>query len=156
MIVVRLQTVISREVPPGETAVLTVGSIRAGTTSNVIPDQAVLQLNVRTYTEGTRTTVLDAIRRIVRAECAASNCPREPEFKLFDRFPLTDNDEAATDRVAELRHLDQPRRGVEGLVDQHRAGRAGVLGEVVAHHQQQRAAFGRQGVAATRIQDRHL
>ena len=100
MIVLRLQTVVSREVPPGETAVLTVGSIRAGTTSNVIPGEAVLQLNVRTYTDATRTTVLDAIQRIVRAECAASNCPREPEFELFDRFPLTDNDDAATDRVA--------------------------------------------------------
>jgi len=77
-----------------------VGSIRAGTKSNVIPDSAVLQLNVRTYTDATRTTVLDAIRRIVRAECAASDCPQEPEFELFDRFPLTDNDAAATDRVA--------------------------------------------------------
>jgi amidohydrolase len=100
MIVVRLQTVVSREVPPGETAVLTVGSIRAGTKSNVIPDRAVLLLNVRTYTEATRTTVLEAVRRIVRAECQASGSPREPEFELFDRFPLTDNDEAVTGRVA--------------------------------------------------------
>jgi metal-dependent amidase/aminoacylase/carboxypeptidase family protein len=100
MIVVRLQTVVSREVAPGETAVLTVGSIQAGTKSNVIPDRAVLQLNVRTYSDGTRTAVLDAIRRIVRAECQASDCPREPEFELFDRFPLTDNDPAVTERVA--------------------------------------------------------
>jgi hippurate hydrolase len=100
MIVVRLQTVVSREVAPGETAVLTVGSVQAGTKSNVIPDRAVLQLNVRTYSEATRTTVLEAIRRIVRAECAASDCPREPEFELFDRFPLTDNDHDATSRVA--------------------------------------------------------
>src|SRR5215213_11014974 len=57
IVVVRLQTVVSREVAPGDTAVLTVGSLQAGTKSNVIPDQAVLQLNVRTYTEGTRTTV---------------------------------------------------------------------------------------------------
>src|SRR3954454_21324584 len=99
MIVVRLQAVVSREVAPGETAVLTVGSIQAGTKSNVIPDRAVLQLNVRTYSDATRTAVLDAIRRIVRAECAASQCPREPEFELFDRFPLTDNDGAATDQV---------------------------------------------------------
>ena len=49
MIVVRLQTVVAREVAPGDTAVLTVGSIQAGTKSNVIPDRAVLQLNVRTY-----------------------------------------------------------------------------------------------------------
>lgn len=100
MIVVRLQTVVSREVPPGETAVLTVGSIQAGTKSNVIPDRAVLQLNVRTYTEATRATVLEAIRRIVRAECAASGCPQEPEFELFDSFPLTDNDVATTARVS--------------------------------------------------------
>jgi amidohydrolase len=99
MIVVRLQAVVSREVAPGDTAVLTVGSIQAGTKSNVIPDQAVLQLNVRTYTQGTRTTVLEAIRRIVRAECQASGCPREPDFELFDRFPVTDNDSAATGRV---------------------------------------------------------
>ena len=51
MIVVRLQTVVAREVAPGDTAVLTVGSIAAGTKSNVIPDHAVLQLNVRTYDE---------------------------------------------------------------------------------------------------------
>ena len=100
MIVVRLQTVVSREVAPGETAVLTVGSIQAGTKSNVIPDRASLQLNVRTFSDSTRDTILDAIRRIVRAECEASGCPQEPEFELFDRFPLTDNDATATDRVA--------------------------------------------------------
>jgi len=100
MIVVRLQTVVSREIPPGETAVLTVGSIQAGTKSNVIPESATLQLNVRTFSDATRTTILGAIERIVRAECAASDCPEEPEFELFDRFPLTDNDEATTERVA--------------------------------------------------------
>ena len=100
-IVVRLQTVVSREVPPTETAVLTVGSIAAGTKSNIIPDLATLQLNVRTYSEQTRTTVLDAIRRIVVAECQASGSPKDPEFELFDRFPLTDNDGATTARVAQ-------------------------------------------------------
>jgi hippurate hydrolase len=100
MIVVRLQTVVSREVAPGETAVLTVGSIQAGTKSNVIPDSAVLQLNVRTFSDATRGAILDAVRRIVTAECQASGCPKEPEFELFDRFPLTDNDPAATERVA--------------------------------------------------------
>jgi hippurate hydrolase len=99
MIVVRLQTVVAREVAPGDTAVLTVGSVQAGTKSNVIPDHAVLQLNVRTYDEGTRAAVLDAIERIVRAECAASGSPRDPELELFDRYPLTDNDAAVTARV---------------------------------------------------------
>lgn len=100
MIVVRLQTVVSRETPPSQTAVLTVGSLQAGTKSNVIPEQAVLQLNIRNYSEETRTAMLDAIRRIVTAECQASGSPREPEFELFDRFPLTENDAATTERVA--------------------------------------------------------
>jgi amidohydrolase len=100
MIVVRLQTVVSREVAPGETAVLTVGSLQAGTKSNVIPEQATLQLNVRTFSDSTRSRILDAVQRIVRAECQASGCPEEPEFELFDRFPLTDNDAGSTDRLA--------------------------------------------------------
>ncbi|HJT02959.1 MAG TPA: amidohydrolase, partial [Pseudonocardiaceae bacterium] len=100
MIVVRLQTVVSRETPPEQTAVLTVGSIQAGAKSNVIPDHAVLQLNIRTYSEQTRRSILDAVRRIVTAECQASGCPKDPDFELFDRFPITDNDAATTERVA--------------------------------------------------------
>ena len=87
MVVVRLQTVISRETQPGEPAVLTVGSIQAGTKSNVIPDHAVIALNVRTYHERTRASILEAVKRIVTAECEASGSPRAPEFELFDHFP---------------------------------------------------------------------
>ena len=101
MIVVRLQTVVAREVAPGDSAVVTVGSIAAGSKSNVIPDSAVLQLNVRTYDDATRATVLAAIERIVRAECQASGSPHEPELELFDRYPLTDNDHEVTDWVAD-------------------------------------------------------
>src|SRR5213080_1122466 len=61
MIVVRLQTIISRETTPGEPAVLTVGSVQAGTKSNVIPDSATIQLNVRSYGESTRSAILDSI-----------------------------------------------------------------------------------------------
>ncbi|MEU8608174.1 amidohydrolase [Actinoplanes sp. NPDC048791] len=100
MIVVRLQTVVAREVPPTETAVLTVGSIQAGTRSNVIPDSARLLLNLRTYSADTRAAMMAAIRRIVTAECQASGSPREPEFEIYDSFPLTDNDPATTERVA--------------------------------------------------------
>jgi hippurate hydrolase len=98
-IVVRLQSIVSREIAPGEPAVLTVGSIRAGTKSNVIPDSAQLLLNVRTYAELTRTTVLDAIRRIVTAECDAAAAPEPPEFDLFEHFPLTDNDPTVTETI---------------------------------------------------------
>jgi hippurate hydrolase len=100
MIIIRLQTIISREIPPTEPAVLTVGSLRAGTKSNIIPNQAVLELNLRTYTVPTRERILASIRRIVQAECQASGSPREPEFELFDSFPLTENDAEATARVA--------------------------------------------------------
>ena len=99
MIVVRLQTIISRELAPTEPAVLTVGSIQSGTKSNVIGDHAVLELNVRTYDEHTRSTVLAAIRRIVTAECEASDSPAAPEFEMFDAFPPTINDAATTARV---------------------------------------------------------
>jgi amidohydrolase len=99
MIVVRLQTVVSREVAPTEPAVLTVGSIQAGTKSNVIGDRAVLQLNVRTYSERSRRSVLEAVRRIVTAECQASSSPAAPEFELFDQFPPTTNDVATTSTV---------------------------------------------------------
>jgi hippurate hydrolase len=101
IIVIRLQTVVSREVAPSETVVVTIGSIHAGTKSNVIGDHAVLELNLRTYNETVRAAVLDAIRRIVTAECQASDSPREPEFELFDRFPLTVNDDDVTTRVSD-------------------------------------------------------
>jgi hippurate hydrolase len=45
--------------------------------------------------------VLAAIRRIVIAECAASDSPQEPDFELFDRFPATTNDAEVTERVAD-------------------------------------------------------
>jgi len=100
MIIVRLQTVVSREVAPGQTAVLTVGSCQAGTRSNVIPDHAVLELNLRSYSPVTRQRMIDAIHRIVRAEGQASGSPKDPEFETTFSFPVTDNDPAATDRVA--------------------------------------------------------
>lgn len=99
MIVIRLQMIVSREVAATDTVVLTVGSIHAGTKSNVIGDHAVLELNLRTFDTAVRTAVLAAIRRVVVAECQASNSPREPEFELYDSFPLTVNDDEATDRV---------------------------------------------------------
>ena len=100
MIIIRLQTVVSREVAPGDIAVVTVGSCRAGTRSNVIPDFAVLELNMRSYSSVTRQRMLDAVHRIVRAECQASGSPKDPEFETTFSFPVTDNDAAATGRVA--------------------------------------------------------
>ncbi|WP_166909482.1 amidohydrolase [Mycobacterium sp. DL440] len=99
MIVIRLQTIVSREVDPSQTVVLTVGSIQSGTKGNVIGDHAVLELNLRTFDESVRTAVLAAIRRVVIAECQASDSPRDPQFALYESFPLTVNDDAVTARV---------------------------------------------------------
>jgi amidohydrolase len=98
-IVVRLQTIVSRETRPGEFAVVTVGALNAGTKSNIIPDQATLLLNVRTYDNQLRERVLASIQRIVVGECTAAGSPRPPEFQPYDRFPLTSNDVMVTDHV---------------------------------------------------------
>jgi hippurate hydrolase len=98
--VMRLQGVVSREVPASRAAVVTVGALQAGTKDNVIPDEALLKLNVRTFDEDVRTRVLAAIRRIVEAEAAASGAPRPPEITLTEHYPLTTNDPDRTARVA--------------------------------------------------------
>lgn len=100
-IVLRLQTIVSRETRPGQFAVVTVGALDAGTKSNIIPDQATLLLNVRTYDNELRKRVLASIERIVKGECAAAGSPREPRFEPYDQFPLTSNDAAVTERVTD-------------------------------------------------------
>lgn len=100
MIVVRLQAIVSREVTPGDFAVLTVGAITAGTKSNIISDHAVLDLNLRTYSDSTRTLLINAIQRVVKGECIASGSPKDPEFELYDHYPVTVNDPDVTAKVA--------------------------------------------------------
>jgi amidohydrolase len=97
----RLQTIVSREVAPNEAVVVTIGSIQAGTKENVIPDEAVLKLNVRTYDEGVRERVLNAIERIAEAEAAASAAPKPPEITPLDRYALVRNNPDATKRVGD-------------------------------------------------------
>jgi hippurate hydrolase len=97
--VMRLQTVVSREVAMTDSAVVTVGTMRAGTSENVIPETALLRLNVRTFTDQVRNRVLSAIKRIIEAEASASNAPKPPEFSVLSEYPLTRNDEAATRKV---------------------------------------------------------
>jgi hippurate hydrolase len=99
-VVVRLQTIISREVAARDAAVLTVGVLQAGTKENVIPDDAVIKLNVRTFDAGVRNHVLAAIERIVNAEAEASGATRKPEITTLDRYPLNVNDKVASARIA--------------------------------------------------------
>jgi metal-dependent amidase/aminoacylase/carboxypeptidase family protein len=86
--VLRLQTIVSREVGPSDAAVVTVGALQAGTKENVIPDEGVIKLNVRTFDEGVRQRVLDTIKRVVNAESEASGAPTPPAITALDRYVL--------------------------------------------------------------------
>jgi hippurate hydrolase len=88
-----------------DAVVLTVGALQAGTKENVIPDEALIKLNVRTYDESIRKRVLGSIERIARAEAAASGAPKPPEITTIDHYDLVENDPAATRRVGDaFRH----------------------------------------------------
>ncbi|WP_287786513.1 amidohydrolase [Acidiphilium sp.] len=99
--VMRLQTVVSREVAMTDSAVVTVGTMQAGTNENIIPDHALLRLNVRTFKDEVRTRVLGAIKRILEAEAEASGAPTPPTFSVLSEFPLTRNDAAATQKAVQ-------------------------------------------------------
>lgn len=85
-IVVALQFIVSREVRPGDPAVVTVGSIHGGTKSNIIPDEVHLQLTVRSYRPETRVKLIESIKRIVKAQAESANMPPEkmPEVLVSD------------------------------------------------------------------------
>jgi hippurate hydrolase len=90
-LVLRLQTVVSRETAPGEPLVLTVGSLHAGGAGNVIPEQATLEVTLRAFAPGTLDRALTSVRRIAYAESAASGAPREPVIRELSRSGVTVN-----------------------------------------------------------------
>ncbi|WP_369200068.1 amidohydrolase [Streptomyces sp. PU-14G] len=96
--VMRLQTVVSREIAATDPAVLTVGSMHAGTKANIIPAEAELGLTLRSVEPAVRERALAAIERIVRGEAAASGAP-EPDIELQFGFPALVNDEHIADAV---------------------------------------------------------
>jgi hippurate hydrolase len=100
--VLRLQTIVSREVAAAKAAVVTVGALQAGTKDNVIPDDALLKINVRTFNDDVRVHVLDAIERVVNAEATASGAPKPPEITTTEHYPLTVNDPDRTNAVAHV------------------------------------------------------
>lgn len=111
--VLRLQTIVSRELAPTTPAVVTVGTFHAGLKENIIPESAEFSINVRTPDEETRAVVLAAIRRIISAEAAASRAP-EPVIEELNNFPRCYNDPAAAARVAEAFTADF---GAEALIE---------------------------------------
>jgi len=77
-----------------------VASLQAGQTENIIADRAEIKVDVRTINAHTRDRVIASIRRIVKAECEASGCVKEPTFEATTVFPLTVNEETLNNTVA--------------------------------------------------------
>lgn len=102
-IVMKLQTIVSRESSPLEPAVITVGSFHSGAKHNIISDEAKLQLTVRSYSDESRKLLLDGIRRVARGEAIAAGMPedRMPVVTVEDPYtPSTFNDEAFSQQLA--------------------------------------------------------
>ena len=97
--VLALQTIVAREVKPGEFAVVTVGYVNAGTKNNIIPDQAELGLTVRTQKTEVRAQILSAIARIANAEAQAGNAPRPPSIERYEATDAVYNDPALAQRL---------------------------------------------------------
>lgn len=91
-IVMRLQGIVAREIAPSDFAVVTVGSLQAGSKANIIPASATMLLNIRAYSDAVREKLIAAIKRIVQAECEASGSPEAPVIEIYDEYPLTTND----------------------------------------------------------------
>jgi amidohydrolase len=97
--ILALQTITSREVKPGEMAVVTVGYIHAGTKNNIIPDEAEMGLSARSRKQDVRKQVLAAIARMVKAEAEAAGAPREPSVEHYERTDSVYNDPVLAQRL---------------------------------------------------------
>ena len=103
-IILALQTIVSREKSALDPAVITVGSIHGGTKRNIIPDEVVLQLTIRTYKEEVRQQILASIERIAKGLALAAGVPedRAPILKVIEseNSPATYNDPELSERIA--------------------------------------------------------
>ncbi|MCX5536313.1 amidohydrolase [Streptomyces sp. NBC_00006] len=110
-VVTRLQGVVAREVPPSETAVVTVGRMQAGTKDNIIPDDAELGINIRSTTASTRDLLRSATERVVRAEAVAGGATRDPDLVWTGSVPalVSDPDATATTLAAFAGHFGDQR-----------------------------------------------
>ena len=115
-IVIALQTLVSRELPPRDPGVVTVGSFHSGTKHNIISDRAVLQVTVRNTSQETRKLLLDGIKRIAENLGRAAGLPEDrlPEVKYFEGCPPTINDTILARR---LRKLWSEKMGSQAIMD---------------------------------------
>lgn len=95
-VIMRLQTIVSRETDPADPAVVTVASIHAGLTENVIADFAELKINVRAVKQTTREKIIASIQRIIKAECDATGVTKPYKWHPTHSLPPTSNDPDVT------------------------------------------------------------
>jgi amidohydrolase len=100
-LITKLQTIVSREMDPHDTSVVTVASIHSGDSDNVISDVAVLALDVRNASAKSREHVIASIKRIVHHESAAGRAVKEPKIEFTRQYPVTKNDADATAKLSE-------------------------------------------------------
>jgi hippurate hydrolase len=112
--IMALQTLVSRRNDPQQPAVITVGSIHGGTKRNVIPDSVQLLMTVRSYSDETRTKLLDGIKQLARDLSTAFGSPKPPEVKIKEAYtPAVWNDPGlAADATKVFQSLLGP-QGVE-------------------------------------------
>ncbi len=102
-IVMKLQTIVSRESSPLDPAVITVGSFHSGAKHNIISDEAKLQLTVRSYSDESRQLLLEGIKRVAKGEAIAAGLPDElmPVVEVEEPYtPSTFNDPEFTGEIA--------------------------------------------------------
>ncbi len=101
-IVLSLQTIVSREIKPGDPAVITVGYIQGGTKNNIIPDEVHLGLTVRSFSPGVRKHLVAAIERVVKGEAEAANAPKMPLVKMTESTDALYNDPKLAERLSRV------------------------------------------------------
>lgn len=95
-IAVTLQSIISREIKPGDAAVITVGYIQAGTKNNIIPDEAQMGLTVRSFKPEVRRHLLAAIERVAKGEAESAGAERMPQIEKYESTSAVYNDPVLT------------------------------------------------------------
>src|SRR5229473_4609975 len=101
-IAVTLQSIIAREIHPGDAAVITVGYIQAGTKNNIIPNEAQMGLTVRSYKAEVRQHLLAAIKRIADAEAMASGMDKMPLIENYESTSAVYNDTVLTEHLSNV------------------------------------------------------
>ncbi len=98
--IVSWQTIVAREIDPQEAAVITVGAIHGGTKNNIIPDEVLMQLTVRSYKDDVRKHLLASIERIAVAEAQAAGASKKPLVQVVEGVGAVYNDPETTNRLA--------------------------------------------------------